>query len=76
MPDLIPEEMNATVLKKHGGTEQLSSATKKLHGMVRETIPYLDQDVPLTDHIEAVASLFESGSYLDALPEDLGAYDW
>ncbi len=58
------------------GVGQLSSATKALHGMVREKVPYLDHDEPLTDHIEAVASLFESGSFLEALPEDIAAYDW
>ena len=58
------------------GVEQLSSATKALHGLVREKVPYLDHDEPMTDHIEAVASMFESGSLLEALPEDVGAYDW
>jgi histidine ammonia-lyase len=58
------------------GTEQLSSATKALHGMVREKVPYLDHDEPMTDHIEAVAALFESGALLEALPKDVDAYDW
>jgi len=58
------------------GVEQLSSATTALHSLVREKVPYLDHDEPLTDHIEAVASLFESGRFLEALPEDSGAYDW
>ena len=58
------------------GVEQLSSATKALHGLVREKVPYLDHDEPMTDHIEAVASLFETGSLLEALPGDVGAYDW
>jgi histidine ammonia-lyase len=47
-----------------------------MHRMVREKVPYLDHDEPLTDHIEAVASMFESGKLLEALPEDSGAYDW
>ena len=58
------------------GVEQLSSATAAMHRMVREKVPYLDHDEPLTDHIEAVASLFESGKLLEALPKDSGAYDW
>ncbi|MFQ5971276.1 MAG: histidine ammonia-lyase [Alphaproteobacteria bacterium] len=58
------------------GVEQLSTATKAMHGMVREKVPYLDHDEPMTDHIEAVASLFESGRLLEAVPEDIDAYDW
>jgi histidine ammonia-lyase len=58
------------------GVEQLSSATKTLHGMVREKVPYLDHDEPMTDHIEAVAAMFESGALLEALPKDTDAYDW
>jgi histidine ammonia-lyase len=58
------------------GVEQLSSATTAMHRMVREKVPYLDHDEPLTDHIEAVASQFKSGRFLEALPEASGAYDW
>jgi histidine ammonia-lyase len=58
------------------GVDKLSSATRMLHGMVREHVPYLDHDEPLTDYIEAVAALFESGALLDALPEDCDGYDW
>ena len=58
------------------GVEQLSSATKTLHGIVRETVPYLDHDEPMTDHIEAVAAMFESGRILEALPEGVSSYDW
>jgi histidine ammonia-lyase len=58
------------------GIDGLSSATRALHGIVRKKMPYLDHDEPLTDHIETVASLFESGSLLEALPAGNGAYDW
>ncbi len=58
------------------GVEQLSSATKALHGMVREKVPYFDFDDPMTDHAEAVAEMFESGAFLEALPKDTEAYDW
>jgi histidine ammonia-lyase len=44
--------------------------------MVREKVPYLDHDEPMTDHIEAVAAMFESGALLEALPKDTDAYDW
>ncbi|MFQ5624244.1 MAG: histidine ammonia-lyase [Paracoccaceae bacterium] len=58
------------------GVGQLSSATRKLHAMVRDKVPYLDHDVPFTDHIEAVAELFRTGELLDALPRNSEAYDW
>ena len=55
---------------------KLSSATKALHGMVREKVPYFDFDDPMTDHAEAVAEMFESGAFLEALPKNTEAYDW
>ena len=58
------------------GIDGLSSSTRMLYGMVREHVPYLDHDEPLTDYIEAVAALFESGALLDALPEECDGYDW
>jgi len=58
------------------GVEELSGATQRLHAMVRENVPYLDYDTPLTDHIETVAAGFESGRFLEALPEGIDAYDW
>ena len=56
--------------------EQLSSPTRQLHRIVREKVPFLDRDEPLTDHIEAVAALYESGALLEAVPADLDSYDW
>lgn len=58
------------------GKEDLSTPTRKVHDMVRERIPYLDHDEPLTDHIEACAELMESGVLLEALPADMPAFDW
>jgi len=58
------------------GIDQLSSATSKLHGMVREHVPYLDYDVPLTDYIEKIAALFASGEFLQAVPQDVDSYNW
>ena len=55
---------------------QLSGATKRLHEMVREIVPYRDFDAPLTDPIEAVAAEFETGRFLEAVPEGIDAYDW
>lgn len=58
------------------GVEELSTATRALHGLVREHVPYLDHDVAMTDHIESAAALLGSGALLAALPEDLTAYHW
>jgi histidine ammonia-lyase len=58
------------------GVEQLSSTTRRLHALVREHVPYLDHDEPLTDHVETLAALFSTGALLDALPEDAPSYDW
>jgi histidine ammonia-lyase len=58
------------------GVDQLSAATSKLHGMVREHVPYLDHDVPLTDYIEKIAALFASGEFLRAVPQDVDSYNW
>jgi len=58
------------------GVGQLSSSTRKLHGLVRQRIPYLDHDEPMTDLLEIAAELFESGALLEALPPNVEAYDW
>jgi histidine ammonia-lyase len=57
------------------GLDKLSSATTKLHAMVREKVPYLDYDIPLTDHIETLAAMFLEGGFDAAIPE-LAGYDW
>ena len=58
------------------GTETLSSATRRLHQIVREEVPYLDFDTPTTDYIEAVAAQLRQGRILEALPEDIEGYEW
>ena len=58
------------------GIDQLSSATRKLYDLVRGSVPYLDHDEPLTDHIESVAAMFASGELLQALPPEVDAYNW
>ncbi|MCK5350430.1 MAG: aromatic amino acid lyase, partial [Desulfobacula sp.] len=58
------------------GIDQLSAATRKLHGMVRQHVPYLDYDVPLTDHIESIAAMFANGELLQAVPQEVDAYNW
>jgi histidine ammonia-lyase len=58
------------------GIEQLSSATRGLYDMVREHVPYLDHDEPLTDHIETIANIFARGKFLKAIPKEVEAYNW
>ncbi|MDH3429498.1 MAG: aromatic amino acid ammonia-lyase [Gammaproteobacteria bacterium] len=58
------------------GVDQLCAATRKLHGMVRKHVPYLDHDEPLTDHIETIAALFASGELLQAVPQNVDSYNW
>ena len=58
------------------GIDQLSSATRALYDMVREHVPYLDHDEPLTDHLETLAAMFASGEFLKALPQEVKAYNW
>ncbi len=58
------------------GLDDLSSATRELHKIVRQKVPFLDRDEPLTDHLEAAAELFQSGALLEAVPANLDCYDW
>ncbi len=58
------------------GIDQLSPATHKLYDMVREHVPYLDHDLPLTDYIEKVAAMYASGEFLRAVPPEVDAYNW
>lgn len=58
------------------GVDELSSATRKLHSIVREIVPYLDHDEPVTDHVEALADQLLNGRVLEALPPGVDAYDW
>jgi histidine ammonia-lyase len=60
--------------QRDGGPAKLSSATRKIYDMVREVVPYLDHDEPLSDHIEAAATLLRNGSLLTALPD--GDMNW
>ncbi|MHA1114204.1 MAG: HAL/PAL/TAL family ammonia-lyase, partial [Alphaproteobacteria bacterium] len=58
------------------GLAGLSAATRDVHARVRETVPYLDYDTPLTDHLESAAALLRSGRLLRAVPPTVSAYDW
>ncbi len=57
------------------GVDKLSSATRKMHGILREEVPYLDHDIPFTDYFETVAEMYRSGAFAPAIP-DIEAYDW
>ncbi len=58
------------------GVDQLSAATRALYDMVREHVPYLDHDEPLTDHLETLAAMYASGEFLKAVPQEVKAYNW
>ena len=58
------------------GSDQLSSTTLKVLQLVREKIPYLDRDLPLTDPLEDVADLIQSGTILEMLDKDSPAMEW
>jgi len=58
------------------GIDRLSAATRKLHDMVRQHVPYLDHDEPLTDYIESIAAMFANGELLQAVPQEVDAYNW
>ena len=60
--------------QREGGAARLSTVTRKIYDMVRETVAYLDHDEPLTDYIEAAASLLREGRLLEALPD--GDLNW
>lgn len=58
------------------GSDQLSSKTLEALQLVREKIPYLDRDLPLTDPLEVVADLIQSGTMLELLDKDSPAMEW
>jgi histidine ammonia-lyase len=58
------------------GSDQLSSKTLEVLQLVREKIPYLDRDLPLTDPLEVVADLIQSGTMLELLDKDSPAMEW
>jgi len=58
------------------GRHLLSSATRRLHERVRQYVPYLDHDEPLTDILECIADLFARGELLDTVPREIVEYRW
>lgn len=53
----------------------LSQGTRKAFDQIREIIPYLSSDEPLTDYIENVASYINSGSLLHEVEKVIGQVD-
>ncbi len=60
--------------QREGGAAALSGVTRSIHEMVREVVPYLDHDEPLTDYITGASDLLRNGALLNALPG--GDLDW
>ena len=54
------------------GAQQLSPATSALYAAVRETLPYLDYDTVLTDHLETLAKRIASGEMLQRVESVAG----
>ncbi|MES2121298.1 MAG: phenylalanine aminomutase (D-beta-phenylalanine forming) [Chlamydiota bacterium] len=54
------------------GESQLGSATKALFAAIRETVPYLSTDMPLTDFLENIAEQLKSGRLLKAVEKVAG----
>ncbi|MBW2367655.1 MAG: aromatic amino acid lyase [Deltaproteobacteria bacterium] len=58
------------------GAEKLGTITSKAFNIVREKIPFRDNDDPLTPYIEMAAQLLETGRLLEALPQTDNDYTW
>ena len=54
------------------GVEKLSLAGKFMHGLVRETLPYLDYDTVIIDYLESLAQRILSGELLERLEQKFG----
>ncbi|MEN8144651.1 MAG: histidine ammonia-lyase [Gemmatimonadota bacterium] len=61
---------------REGGPGRLSPVTAAVHASIREAIPFLKHDRPLTPDIEAAAELIRSGDLLAAAEEAAGAKIW
>ncbi len=61
---------------REGGPERLAPATAAAHAMIREAIPFLEHDRPLSPDIEAASDLIRSGNLLAAAEEAASATIW
>jgi histidine ammonia-lyase len=64
--DFRLEELGETV-------EALGHGTREAYRLIREKVPFLDEDVPLAPHIEQVRRLVASGTIKTAVEEKLAA---
>ncbi len=61
---------------REDGPERLAPATAAAHAMIREAIPFLKHDRPLTPDIEAASDLIRSGNLLAVAEEAASAQIW
>jgi len=54
------------------GAESLSSGSKKTYESVRKVVPYLSSDKPLTDYLEELKRLIQSGKVLKKIEKEVG----
>lgn len=61
---------------REGGPGRLAPATAAAHAVIREAIPFLEHDRPLSPDIEAASDLIRSGDLLAAAEEAAGVQIW
>ena len=54
------------------GAENLSSGSRKTYESVRKVVPYLSSDKPLTDYLEELKRLIQSGKILKKVEKEVG----
>lgn len=52
------------------GKEDLGQPKSKVHSFIRQKVPYLSEDICLTEHIETIAKSIESGEILKLVEEE------
>ncbi len=53
-------------------SSELSSATKRAYTLVREILPYLSEDVCITDYLEELTALIKSGKIVKEIEKIIG----
>ncbi|UES60168.1 phenylalanine aminomutase (D-beta-phenylalanine forming) (plasmid) [Roseibium aggregatum] len=57
------------------GTTDLSRETRIIFDTVRQSVPYLDTDTPMTNIIESVSTLIKNRTILDNIEREIGAIE-